>query len=72
MMNGMEGFGMGFGWILWLVIIGLVVWAVTKFLNSSQNNSAPTGERPIEIAKRRYAAGEINKAEFDELKNNLI
>jgi len=36
-----------------------------------QQNSSSGGETPLEILQRRYANGEISKAEFDEMKRDL-
>jgi uncharacterized membrane protein len=32
----------------------------------------PESEAPLEIAKRRYARGEITKEEFEEIKRNIL
>ena len=62
--------------IFWiLIIVGLVFLAkwliydgkVEKF--SSQRHS---DSRAIDLLKERYARGEINKAEFEDKKKNLI
>ena len=61
---------MGFGMLLfWGAVIGLLVWAIRSF--SGQNGSASGSRRPLEIAERRYAQGEITLQEFDEIKTGL-
>ncbi len=46
----------------------LVVWAVRAGI-PSRNVSG--GETPLGLLKRRYAAGEINQAEFDQARRVL-
>ena len=44
-----------------------------KFMNSGNNASRNEDtESPLNIIKKRYANGEISKAEYDQLKNDLI
>ncbi|MGA1791161.1 MAG: SHOCT domain-containing protein [bacterium] len=61
------GFGGIFMWIFFLVIILVLVYLVfhvTKF-------RAPGKEEPMDVLKRRYAKGEINKEEFERIKKDL-
>ncbi len=73
----MYGYGSMFGgavmMIVWVLVIGAIVWAVVYVArNAGQSGSAaPRTESPLDILKRRYAAGEINKEQFDEMKRNL-
>ena len=62
-MMGYGGFG-GMGWggmvgmvLLWAVLIGLVVWAVTRLLPTRPNGGGmqPWPETPEEILDRRFA-----------------
>jgi putative membrane protein len=62
----------GWMWILWIVIIGLVIWGVIALVKHSSSTSNTTQKRdPLEIAKERYARGEITKEEYEEIKKNL-
>ncbi len=64
------GFYMGGMWLIWLVPIILIIFAVKFFSDQSdQNNKADT---PLEILKKRYARGEINKEDFERLKKDLL
>ncbi len=74
MMDGMGGgMSMWLGWLFWLVIIGVIVWAVVKFSDSRQSDqrTAPRNEVALEILKKRYARGEIDRAEFEEKRKQL-
>ena len=73
-----DGFGgtwmMGIGMVLWLVIVArivlLVVWAV-RTASGRGTGPAPQGADALEIARRRYASGEISKEQFEQLKKDL-
>lgn len=69
-MNGM-GWGMGFSWLFGIVLLILIIWAVTKGLNSGQNDISTENKSALDILKERYARGEINKEEFEEKKHVL-
>lgn len=62
----MSGYGMGFMWIIPLIIIVLAILLVIKW-------ARPVGiaETPLDILKKRYAKGEITKDEFDQKKKDL-
>ncbi len=72
--NNMMGWGgFGFGWLFmllfWiLVILGVV--ALVRYLGNS--GKAPKDHKTaLEILKERYAKGEINKKEFEEMKKDV-
>ncbi len=71
MMGGWGGFG--FGWIFmiifWiLVILGVV--ALVRYLGNS--GKAPKDHKTaVEILKERYAKGEIDKKQFEEMKKDV-
>jgi putative membrane protein len=74
MWYGMMGFGgwMIISWIIWIVIIGLIVWGVVVLVRRGGFKSNVTErEDPLEIAKRRYAKGKISKKEFEQIKKDL-
>ncbi|OGO30780.1 MAG: hypothetical protein A2Z29_03760 [Chloroflexi bacterium RBG_16_56_11] len=62
------------GWmiIFWVVIVALVIWGVVSLARRGISTSeAPPRRDPLDIARERYARGEIKKEEFEELKKNL-
>ena len=55
-------------WVL--VVAGIVALARGLYTRGSGPDSAR--ESPLEILKRRYAKGEIDKAEFEEKRKDLL
>lgn len=71
-----EHEGMGWWMLLgsiWFVVFwGLVIWAIVSVFGRGERGSAVGGgETPLEIAKRRYAQGEISRDQFDQLRRDL-
>jgi putative membrane protein len=66
--------GMWFGWIFWLAVIVMIVLLIVRNSSSQKSNynEIKNYESPLDILKKRYAKGEINKEEFDRIKNDLI
>ena len=56
-----DSFGMGFGggfmWLFWILLIAVIVWAVKAVVGSG---SSPTnkGKSALDILQERYARGE--------------
>lgn len=72
MWYGMMGFGGGWMIIIWIIIIGLIIWgvvALTRHVSSRPNAGEKQG--PLDIAKKRFAKGEISKKEFEQIKKDL-
>jgi len=67
----------GMGLLMVLVcggLIALVVWGITRLVRRGGCCSATvtsTKQTPIDIAKERYAKGEINKEQFEQIKKDL-
>ncbi|MBI4302883.1 MAG: SHOCT domain-containing protein [Chloroflexi bacterium] len=57
--------------IFWGAIIALIVWVVKK-LTERGGGTVSTGRSPLDIAKERYARGEITKEQFEQLKKDLM
>lgn len=63
----------GIGWLVNLIIFGLIIWLVVTIINrSKQQHILPKENKALEILKERYAKGEISKEEFEEKKKDLM
>ena len=71
MHDGM-GWWMVFGgiWMLlfWGGITALIVWGITRLTG---HGSPDKKKYPLDIAKERYARGEISREEFEQIKKDL-
>jgi putative membrane protein len=65
------GFGMGWWWIIGIVLVVLIVWLVSRTANKSNPDNTPD-KSAHDILKERYARGDIDKAEFEERKKDLM
>ena len=77
---GMMGWGFGVGWfgfvmmaVFGAVIIVAIIFLIRWLVVSSRTGSH--GQKPeetaLEILKKRYARGEINREEFEEKRRDL-
>ncbi len=65
----MGGFGMAGGGILWLVVIGLAIWAIVRV--GSRGGSSPVQPSAREVLDARLARGEITIDEYRKLRAEL-
>ena len=70
--DGVSGWGI-FGMVMmvvfWIVIIVLVVWGIKRFTQGTATITNTGG--PLDIARERYARGEIFKQEYEDIKRDL-
>jgi putative membrane protein len=68
----MWGLGMGFGGLLMLIFWGAVIAGIVFLVREVGRKEAPSGKAtPVEILKRRYAAGEIAREQYEQMKRDL-
>lgn len=58
----------GFMGLLWIVLLGVVVWVVIGMARGGRGQDAPTAR---EILDRRYARGEIDADEYKRRRDDL-
>ena len=65
-----HGFGWGFMWLFWLLLIVVIAWAV-KVALSGGTDGGKEAKSPLQILEERFARGEIDEEEF-ERKRKLL
>jgi putative membrane protein len=69
-----EGMGwwivLGGVWMVlfWGGIIALIVWGINRI----ERGDSPQKRGPLDIAKERYAKGEISKEQYEQIKKDLL
>jgi putative membrane protein len=63
------GWWMAFWGLFELLIVVAVVLLIANYLGSRGADRSP--DDPLEIAKRRYASGQITRAEYEQLRRDL-
>ena len=67
-MHGWTFFGGLWMFLFWAAFIALIVWGVSRL---SQREGPSGKSNALDIAKERYAKGEISKEEFQQFKKDL-
>ena len=74
--------GWGWGWMafgaawmvfFWGAIVALVAWAISRLTGDRQGTEGRRSESrsALDIAKERYARGDINREQFEQLREDL-
>jgi putative membrane protein len=71
--------GFGWGWFMpiFMILFGvLVIWGVVALVRGTSHPSDPASgskqpDSALEVLKKRYARGEISKAEYEEKRNDI-
>ena len=82
MWHGADGMGWWMLWgglmmvLFWGAVIAIAVWAVQAVTRPERGGtSAPASDRtvrtPLDVAKERYARGEIDREAFQQLRADL-
>jgi putative membrane protein len=79
----MWGYGFSWGgmllmlvsWLVWAALIGLLVWALIRWLTvgtlRTGGPGSTAGPSAIETLRQRYARGEIDGPTFDQMRERL-
>jgi len=59
----------GMHWLWWIILIIIIIWifAIPHDIPGQRRKK----ESPLDILKKRYASGEINKEEYEEMKKTI-
>ena len=63
-----DGFGGLWMVVFWGGLIALIVWGIMKL---TRRGDATPKHDPLDVAKERYAKGEITREEFEQIKKDL-
>ena len=79
MMSGWGGGALGgamyLGMIVfWVALVALLIWGIKGMVGPSVAQTAPQPppESAADVLKRRYAAGQIDAAEFEQKRHDLL
>jgi putative membrane protein len=70
-MNNFLGMGNGYGWIIGLIVLVVVIAVIISAMTHKRKTTRPKYNSPHDILKTRYAKGEISKDEYDEKRNHI-
>lgn len=67
--------GMGFGMVLmllfWILVILCIAVLIRWLIAQSSPSRGSRDKTPLEIVQERYARGEIDREEYDQIKHDL-
>ena len=71
---GCEGYGgLFFMLVFWIAVMVGIVFLIKWIVEQSRSSaSSSSGESALDILKKRYAEGEIDKEEFEQKKRDLL
>ncbi len=72
MMFGEHGFMGGYMWIFWIVLIVGLVFLIKWIVQQNWAGESKPEENSMELLKKRYAKGEIDRQEFEQKKKDLL
>ena len=71
----MDGWGMGFGFIFWLLLLALIIAGVVWFVRSQQplagSQRLEARSAGLKVLEERYARGEIGREEYLQKKRDI-
>ena len=71
-MFGDHGFMGGFMWIFWIAVLVGLFFLIKWIVQQNKSAASKLEESALEVLKRRYAKGEIERDEFEQKKKRKI
>lgn len=68
----MGGFMGAFMWIFWIAVLVGLIFLIKWIVQQNRQGEQRPKENSLEILKKRYARGEIDRAEFEQKKKDLL
>lgn len=73
--NGMGAVWMIVGSLFWLAVLGVLIWALVRWLGGRSQAPTPPSARnrqsALDILRERYARGEIDATTFEQMRERL-
>jgi putative membrane protein len=71
---GMGWFGMIFMIVFWILMIVGLVFLIRWLIQTTKGGKdvIPGSSNALEILRERYARGEVNKGEFEQMKKDIL
>lgn len=72
MWNGWDmGWAGGWMMLVWVLVLGLIVWGVVALTRSTRRDTRDTQPTPAEVLQMRFARGEISEEEYRQARAAL-
>ena len=65
------GWGTAFSWLISIVVLVAIIWFFSKMTTMNQEKSNLPTKSALDILNERYAKGEIDKNEYEQMKGNI-
>ncbi len=73
--NGMGAIWMIVGSLFWLAALGVLIWALVRWLGGRTQAPTPpsarNGQSALDILRERFARGEIDATTFEQMRERL-
>jgi putative membrane protein len=71
-----SSFGMGGGWIFmilfWVLLVGLIIWAVSELLPGARSDRQRRSPTAIDLLDRRFALGEMDVEQYRQAREERV
>ncbi len=71
-MNNEWGMQLGIGWIIGIIVLVVLILLVFRTLNKKRNPHKRYRKWPVDILKKQYGQGELDKDELEGRNDDLL